>query len=110
MSGPPTAVLDHLVVAGTTLAQAIEYVADMTGVAARTGGQHTTMGTHNALVKLGERLYLELIAIDPSLPKPARPRWFDMDDAKLALSLGEKPRLIHWVARTTELAALVARA
>ena len=110
MSGAPTAQLDHLVVAGTTLAQAIEYVADLTGVAARPGGQHTTMGTHNALVKLGDKVYLELIAIDPSLPRPARPRWFELDDPKLALTLGEKPRLIHWVARTSNLEGLIARA
>ena len=110
MNGAPTAQLDHLVVAGTTLAQAIEYVADLTGVAARTGGQHVAMGTHNALVKLGERVYLELIAIDPTLPRPARPRWFDLDDPKLALTLGERPRLIHWVARTNDLHALVIHA
>ena len=107
MTGAPTAVLDHLVVAGTTLAQAIEYVADLTGIAARVGGQHTAMGTHNALVRLGDKVYLELIAIDPSLPRPARPRWFDMDDPKLALALGERPRLIHWVARTKDLEGML---
>ena len=73
MSAAPAAELDHLVVAGATLAQAIEYVADLTGVAPRPGGQHTAMGTHNALVRLGGRVYLELIAIDPGLPRPARP-------------------------------------
>jgi hypothetical protein len=106
----PVATFDHLVVAGVTLAQAIEWFADLTGVSARPSGQHVRMGTHNALAKLGERAFVELIAIDPSLPKPARPRWFDMDDMKLALTLGEQPRLIHWVARTTDLDGLVARA
>jgi hypothetical protein len=106
----PKAEFDHLVVAGVTLAQAIEWFADLTGVAARAGGQHVRMGTHNALAKLGERAFVELIAIDPSLPKPARPRWFDLEIAKLALTLGEQPRLIHWVARTTDLDGLLARA
>jgi hypothetical protein len=105
----PVATFDHLVVAGITLAQAIEWFADLTGVAARTGGQHVRMGTHNALAKLGDRAFVELIAIDPSLPRPPRPRWFDLDDVKLALTLGEQPRLIHWVARTTDLDGLVAR-
>ena len=59
LSAAPAAELDHLVVAGATLAQAIEYVADLTGVAPRPGGQHTAMGTHNALVRLGRRVYLE---------------------------------------------------
>jgi len=106
----PKAEFDHLVVAGVTLAQAIEWFADLTGVAARTGGQHVRMGTHNALAKLGDRAFVELIAIDPSLRKPARPRWFDLDNSKLALTLGEQPRLVHWVARTTDLDGLVARA
>lgn len=110
MTAPPPAALDHLVVAGATLAQAIEYVADLTGIAARIGGQHAAMGTHNALVRLGRRVFLELIATDPSLPRPARPRWFDLDDPALQLALGEQPRLIHWVARTGDLERTVAAA
>lgn len=105
-----SAVLDHLVVAGATLAQAIEYVADSTGIAARLGGQHRPMGTHNALVRLGRRLYLELIAIDPSLPRPPRPRWFDLDDPGLELALGERPRMVAWAARTDDIERDVARA
>ena len=105
-----TAVLDHLVVAGATLAQAIEYVADSTGIAARLGGQHKPMGTHNALVRLGRRLYLELIAIDPSLPRPPRPRWFDLDDPALELALGERPRMVAWAARTDDIERDVAHA
>jgi hypothetical protein len=103
------AALDHLVVAGATLAQAIEYVADLTGVVARPGGQHVAMGTHNALARLGERVYLELIAIDPVLPRPARPRWFDLDDAAMQSALGDQPRLIAWVARTDDIVRAVAR-
>ncbi|MEO8487928.1 MAG: VOC family protein [Betaproteobacteria bacterium] len=106
----PLAQFDHLVVAGTTLAQAIEFVADLTGVAPRIGGQHVTMGTHNALVRLGPRAFLELIAIDPTLPRPPRARWFDLDNAALAATLGDKPRLIHWVARTDDLPRAVAAA
>ena len=91
--------LDHLVVAATTLADGIEYVAEMTGVAPQPGGRHAAMGTHNALLRLGERLYLEVIAIDPDGTKPARPRWFDLDDVALQAEFVERPRLIHWVAR-----------
>ena len=102
--------LDHIVVAGATLAQAIEYVADLTGVAPHPGGQHVAMGTHNALVRLGARVYLELIAIDPALPRPARPRWFDLDDAAMQAEIGDRPRLIHWVARTHDIEGAAARA
>jgi hypothetical protein len=110
MAPLPDTTLDHLVVAGATLAQTIEHFADLTGVVARPGGRHATMGTHNALVRLGPRTYLELIAIDPDAAPPARPRWFDLDDATLQTALGDRPALIHWVARTTDIDRAVARA
>ena len=110
MTRPPEVTLDHLVVAGATLAQAIEWFADLTGVAARPGGRHEAMGTHNALVRLGPRLYLELIAVDPEGVRPARPRWFDLDEPALVEAIGERPRLIHWVARTDDIARAVAAA
>ena len=32
------------------------------------------MGTHNLLMRIGDQVYLELIAIDPEAPTPGRPR------------------------------------
>lgn len=110
MTGPAGAEVDHLVLAAATLAQAIEYVGDLTGVVPRPGGKHVTMGTHNAVARLGPRCYLELLAIDPDGAKPARPRWFDLDDAKLAATVGDRPQLIHWVARVPDLPGAIARA
>lgn len=104
-----SATLDHLVVAATTLADGIEYVAEVMGAVAHPGGQHVAMGTHNALLRLGKDVYLEIIAVDPSLPRPARPRWFDLDDIALQAELVERPRLIHWVARTLDIEAATQR-
>ena len=61
------------------------------------------MGTHNSVLRLGERIYLELIAIDPDGIKPDRPRWFDLDRPSMRASLAEGPRLIHWVARCADI-------
>ena len=97
--------VDHLVFAAATLAQGIEHVAALTGATPRPGGKHLGMGTHNALVKLGERVYLEIIAIDPDQPKPLRRRWFDLDDGNLMADIVDRPRLIHWVARTADIAS-----
>lgn len=95
--------IDHLVFAAATLAQGIEHIAELTGATPRPGGKHAGMGTHNALVKLAERLYLEIIAIDPEGDEPTRRRWFDLDDGNLMADLVERPRLIHWVARTRDI-------
>jgi hypothetical protein len=100
---PGPATLDHLVLAATTLADGIDYIATVTGVAPQPGGRHVAMGTHNALLRLGERVYLEIIAIDPLAAKPRRPRWFELDRIALQSELTERPRLVHWVARTTDI-------
>jgi hypothetical protein len=105
----PIATLDHLVVAAATLADGIEYFAGITHVAPLPGGKHIAMGTHNALVRLGERTYLEIIAIDPEGTKPGRPRWFDLDNVALQAELTERPRLVHWVASTRDIVQAAAR-
>lgn len=102
------AALDHLVVAAATLAAGIDYVADLTGIAATIGGKHATMGTHNALVKLGDRAFIEIIAIDPTGARPTQPRWFDLDTVAMRGEIAEQPTLIHWVARTHDIERAVA--
>ena len=99
----PLAQFDHLVLAAATLADGVEYVAAVTGATPQPGGKHVAMGTHNALLRLGERAFLEVIAIDPDGIKPPRPRWFDLDDIALQLELTERPQLVAWVARTSDI-------
>ena len=110
MTARELAEVDHLVFAAPTLAQGIDWFGELTGIVAQPGGKHAGMGTHNALVKLGERLYLEIIAIDPEGEPPKRKRWFDLDDGDLRADLLERPQLIHWVARTRDLDLAIARA
>lgn len=93
--------LDHLVVVAPTLAIGAEYVTRALGVAPQAGGSHPLMGTHNVVLRLGTRLYLEVIAIDPAAPHPERRRWFGLDD----LPSHARPRLATWVARTSALEA-----
>jgi hypothetical protein len=102
--------LDHLVVAAATLAQGVEYVRDVLGVELSGGGAHEAQGTHNRLLRLGRDRYLEVIAIDPDGKPPSRPRWFELDTPRLQAALAERPRLLTWVARTTDIAAAAASA
>jgi hypothetical protein len=91
------ATIDHLVVTAPTLDAGVAHVAACLGVDLDPGGQHPVMGTHNRLLSLGPGCYLEVIAPDPSLPAPARPRWFRMDERE------GTPRLTNWVLRTGDL-------
>ncbi|MFO0426789.1 MAG: VOC family protein [Planctomyces sp.] len=91
--------IDHLVVTSGTLRSGIEFIEDTLCVRMQPGGQHVRMGTHNALLNLGPGMYLEVIAVDPTLPPPKRARWFGLD----GVSADSEPRLATWVARTESL-------
>ena len=102
--------IDHLVVAAHSLAQGVAWCEATLGVSPGPGGQHAFMGTHNRLLAIGSaafpRAYLEIIAIDPDAPAPARPRWFGLDDPVQQASLLHAPRLLHAVVRTPDISRL----
>ncbi len=58
----PTHSIDHVGIAAADLAFATDFVAQRTGVTAAAGGAHPGLGTHNALMSLGDGAYLELIS------------------------------------------------
>jgi Glyoxalase-like domain len=101
--------LDHLVVACTRLEEGVDWIERQFGVRPQPGGQHVAMGTHNALLKLGPRAYLEVIAIDPDGAPPARPRWFALDEPGMQARLAAGPSLVTWVLRCESLANACAR-
>ncbi len=101
MSTHPFCVIDHITVTAPTLQAGAEHVFRALGVWPQPGGEHPRMGTHNLLLRLGEALFLEVIAPNPNAPPPDRPRWFGLDD----LPANATPRLSVWVARTRDIHA-----
>lgn len=97
--------LDHLVVAARTLEEGTAWLEARLGVPVAPGGRHALMGTHNRLLALGADAYLEIIAVDPQAPAPARPRWYSLDAPALRARLARGPALVHWVVRTDDLDA-----
>jgi len=97
------ALLDHIAVTAPSLAIGADFIEHALGVRPQQGGAHPRMGTHNLLLRLGESVYLEVIACDPAAPAPQRPRWFELD----RLAPDAPPRLATWVARTDDIAAAV---
>ena len=93
-----TASVDHLVWAVPDLESAMEMLHQRTGVEPMLGGRHPNWGTHNAVLSLGERAYLELIASDPDSDTPPenRPAIFS--------ALGS-PQMMGWFAKCDNLEA-----
>ena len=94
--------LDHIAVAGETLAQATAHAEQALGVSLQQGGEHAVFHTHNRLLGLQDGLYLEAIAANPAAPRPDRPRWFDLD------RFSGPARLTNWICRCDDLDATLA--
>ena len=54
--------LDHVIIGCNDLDAGIRFVQERTGVRAVPGGVHPDRGTSNALLSLGDRQYLEIMA------------------------------------------------
>jgi hypothetical protein len=98
--------LDHIAVTAPDLDRGAAYVSDILGVAPAGGGEHALMATHNRLLRLGDDVYLEVIAPNPAMARTARRRWFELDEQTPATL----PRLAAWAASSDDLRAAVAGA
>jgi hypothetical protein len=78
----------------------IGFVERHLGVHAAFGGIHPGRGSRNALLSLGERRYLEIIAPDPQQPRSSDVRQLYKIDP---------PRLIGWAAHVDDIDAVVRR-
>jgi Glyoxalase-like domain len=94
--------LDHLLLGSSDLDRGIAFVEQHVGVTAMFGGVHPGRGTQNALLSLGERHYLEIIAPDPSQPDSKSARRAQLE--KLS-----EPRLVEWAAHPGDLSSFAKR-
>ncbi|MEO0620424.1 MAG: VOC family protein [Pseudomonadota bacterium] len=106
----PTIRFDHLVVACETLEGGVAWVRERIGVTVPTGGEHARMATHNHVGRIGEDIFLEIIAINPN-DTPERTRWFALDDEDVRVRLARDGAFLHhWVVNSTDIAATCAAA
>src|SRR5215470_5724866 len=90
---PP--LLDHILLGASELREGVELVERQTGVRPAAGGVHPGRGTRNALLSLGPRRYLEVIAPDPD----------QQGGSPLAARLKQlrQPALVGWAAHRSDL-------
>lgn len=94
----PRARIDHLILAINDLQTGLDRLEDLTGVRAVLGGRHPHLGTQNALIALGPRLYLEILAPHPDMELIDDMAWLrDVDQLEptgWAASTGDLDQLI----------------
>jgi len=98
------AYLDHLVIVAPDLTEGVAHVRDCLNLSMPEGGRHREMGTRNHLLRLGDAVFLEVIAVDSEAPAPPRARWFGLSDPERVRADWEAGRRLRgFVARTDDL-------
>jgi len=95
--------LDHITITASTLEAGAKLVESSLGASPQKGGQHPRMGTHNLFLRLGDSIFLEVIACDPNAKNPERPRWFALDE----VDKDTPPKLKTWVVRTDNIQSVL---
>lgn len=90
---------DHLVYAVPDLAAGVGEVEDRLGVPLTPGGSHPGLGTRNALLRIADRVYLEVVGPDPEQTPPPGGLWLARGPVPL-------PALVTWAARSDDLHGL----
>ena len=89
--------LDHIVFGSFTLEEGTEFVENILQAKLSDIGYHKDMGTHNRVIRISERVYLEVIAIDPKISKLNNRIWFNLDNSNLQSKLKKSPQIIGYV-------------
>ena len=89
--------LDHIVIGSFTLDEGTKFVENILQAKLSDIGHHKDMGTHNRVIRISERVYLEVIAIDPKTSKLNNRKWFNLDNSKLQSKLKKSPQIIGYV-------------
>lgn len=88
--------IDHIVYCVPDLEKGVDHIANLFGIEPVIGGNHLTKGTKNALLNLGKKCYLEILAIDEKNLDFRGERWMGID-------LMDRPKITRWSLKSTEL-------
>lgn len=88
--------IDHLVYCVHNLEDGINFFKDNYGMQAVVGGKHLNEGTKNAIINLGNKCYLEILAIDEENTNHTKDRWMGIDQLTTS-------KTTRWAIKSTNL-------
>ena len=94
--------LDHIVFGSLSLEEGTKFVENKLQAKLSDIGYHKDMGTHNRVIRISEKVYLEVIAIDPKISNLNNRKWFNLDNSKLQFKLKKSPQIIGYVIENKE--------
>jgi len=97
--------VDHLVYAVPDLGQAMDQAEAYLGIRPIVGGRHPQWGTWNALLSLGDGVYLEWVAAEPGAEEPG-----GLSATVFGVDRVREAQLVSWCARVEDLEGVVGRA
>ena len=89
--------LDHIVFGSRTLEEGTVFVENLLQAKLSDIGYHKDMGTHNRVIRISEKVYLEVVAIDPKRKNLKNRKWFNLDNSNLQSKLKKSPQIIGYV-------------
>ena len=89
--------LDHIVLGSFTLEEGTEFLENILQAKLSDIGYHKDMGTHNRVIRISEKVYIEVVAIDPKRKNLNNRIWFNLDNSNLQSKLKISPQIIGYV-------------
>jgi hypothetical protein len=84
--------MDHIIVSAFSLEVGADFIRKSLGVSPQPGGEHPRMATHNLLLRLGDSIFLEIIA-----PNPVSSLKIDAPITVKSSQPGKKPHLAAYI-------------
>ncbi len=89
--------LDHIVIGAFTLEEGTCFVENRLQRKLSDIGYHKDLGTHNRVIKISDKVYLEVIAIDPENLNSKKRKCFNLENSNLQRKLEKSPQIISYV-------------
>ena len=89
--------LDHIVIGSFTLEEGTQFVENILQAKLSDVGYHKDMGTYNRVIRISEKVYLEVVAVDPTTRSFKNRKWFNLENQNLQSKLKKSPQIIGYV-------------